>query len=120
MNRECEHEWVSNSGRGGEPIFKENGNMSTSAVMHVKCDKCGARTWLSEDDWNLLESNVIDLQDHHPHLTIPTKNAVHVLPVALIKDVIDGKKLIFDIDGWEDILPVILSDYLKGMEMNDD
>jgi len=116
MSDDCEHEWVSNSGRGGDPVFKKGGNMSEFATMHVKCNKCGARTWFADYHWKELSSNVTNIRDHYPHLTIPTNNSVHVLPVSLIRDVIDGRKLIFEIEGWEDFLPVILNDYLKGLE----
>jgi len=116
MNDECMHFWVANSGKGGDPVFKENRQLSEISTMHVKCEKCGARTWISEDDWDKPVSNVTAIQDHFPHLTIPAKKAVHVLPVSLIRDVIDGRKLILEIEGWEDFLPVILDDYLKGLE----
>lgn len=52
MNEECNHVWVSNSGKGGEPEFKVNLQLSTAPLMHVMCEKCGARTWMTEGQWN--------------------------------------------------------------------
>lgn len=47
MNKECPHYWISNSGRGGDPEFKKNRQMGSTPVMHVKCQRCGDRTWLT-------------------------------------------------------------------------
>lgn len=49
---ECEHYWVPNSGRGGEPKFLMNRTMHpTEPLMHVQCSRCGVRTWLTEAQW---------------------------------------------------------------------
>lgn len=53
----CDHLWVSNSGQGGEPVFKMNRQMSTFPVMHVKCKECGSRTWVNNSQWILMEIN---------------------------------------------------------------
>jgi hypothetical protein len=48
----CQHDWVSNSGNGGVPKFKTGvGIFGRSAAMHVRCRKCGDRTWLTESQW---------------------------------------------------------------------
>lgn len=47
----CKHYWIPNSGRGGEPEFKPNTQMSQEPLMHVKCEKCGARTWFTATQW---------------------------------------------------------------------
>lgn len=47
----CDHKWVANSGRGGDPSFRLNRQMSNVPVMHVTCAICGARTWLTEAQW---------------------------------------------------------------------
>lgn len=47
----CKHIWVANSGRGGEPDFRLNRQMSNEPLMHVKCSICGDRTWLTEAQW---------------------------------------------------------------------
>ncbi len=53
-NSDCEHVWVANSGAGGEPKFKMNRHMSHDPLMHVKCTKCGGRTWLTDNDWDAI------------------------------------------------------------------
>jgi hypothetical protein len=47
----CKCSWVANSGKGGKPEFTLNRQMSSKPLMHVKCEKCGARTWLNEYQW---------------------------------------------------------------------
>ena len=45
---DCKHVWVSNSGMGDKPIFTKNSQMGPVPLMHVRCEKCGCRTWLTE------------------------------------------------------------------------
>lgn len=47
----CEHVWLANSGRGGEPDFRLNRMMWFGEKMHVLCEVCGCRTWLSPEEW---------------------------------------------------------------------
>lgn len=54
----CDHIWVSNTGLGGDPVFKRNRQMSYIPHMHVTCKKCSARTWLTEDSWR--ENEILD------------------------------------------------------------
>ena len=49
----CNHIWVSNSGAGGDPIFK----MFVGGIerMHVKCGNgCNSRAWATREDWKEL------------------------------------------------------------------
>jgi len=56
LNDDCSHVWISNSGKGGHPEFRQNRQMSSEALMHVLCEECGARTWFTKDQWdNLIE-----------------------------------------------------------------
>lgn len=50
----CVHQWVSNSGKGGEPDFRANRQAWSGVKMHVRCSECGGRTWLSPDAWEAL------------------------------------------------------------------
>lgn len=52
---ECAHVWVSNSGRGGEPRFRSHGPTMPAHTMHVRCAKCGCRTWFTPSQWEGLE-----------------------------------------------------------------
>jgi hypothetical protein len=48
------HSWIANSGRGGEPAYKPGPNGPRAPhVMHVRCDGCGARTWLTRAEWEV-------------------------------------------------------------------
>ena len=49
---ECEHYWIPNSGKGGEPVFKQNSTMHSEPTMHARCSQCGDRTWFTERQWN--------------------------------------------------------------------
>lgn len=49
---ECDHYWMPNSGRGGEPEYRPNRQMSHELLMHVRCSQCGARTWFTEKQWH--------------------------------------------------------------------
>lgn len=52
LRSRCEHYWIPNSGRGGEPVFKRNSTMHAEPIMHVRCSQCGNRTWFTERQWN--------------------------------------------------------------------
>lgn len=51
IEKKCDHLWIANSGKGGEPDFKINRQMSPYPLMNVKCEKCNGRTWLSQRAW---------------------------------------------------------------------
>lgn len=39
-----------------------------------------------------MAAEIHDLADHRPHLTIAADDGVHVMPVALVREVIAGEK----------------------------
>jgi hypothetical protein len=41
---------------------------------------------------SLMAAEIHDLADHRPHLTIVADDGVHVMPVALVREVITGEK----------------------------
>lgn len=51
----CDHIWVSNSGEGGKPEFKLFSHLSATPTMHVKCEVCNCRTWMTQAQWQALE-----------------------------------------------------------------
>lgn len=64
----CSHVWVANGGRGGTPDFRANRQMSAEPLLKVACRTCGARTWLTEKQWNALPHGPLDHLDRaHPH-----------------------------------------------------
>jgi hypothetical protein len=54
MTPECDHYWIANSGRGGEPDFRPNRQMSPEPTMHVTCGRCKSRTWFTEKQWKAI------------------------------------------------------------------
>lgn len=59
----CKHIWIANSGRGGEPEFRLNRQMSDYPLMHVRCSGCGARTWKTGVQWDALAEAADDSSD---------------------------------------------------------
>lgn len=49
---QCAHVWTANSGKGGEPSF--NIRMGGDPVMHVRCNHCGTRTFLTREQWRFM------------------------------------------------------------------
>jgi hypothetical protein len=53
--QQCEHLWIANSGRGGEPEFRPAQIVAgDTPVMHVVCSRCQVRTWFSEARWRRI------------------------------------------------------------------
>jgi hypothetical protein len=55
---ECNHYWIPNSGKGGEPDFRLNRQMGSEPIMHVMCSLCGARTWFTAKQWQAIPATV--------------------------------------------------------------
>lgn len=55
---------------------------------------------------------VVHLDDHRPHITIGGANRVHVVPVALIESLIEGKLAFSDVED-QSMLQDVLSNWLK-------
>ena len=51
---DCDHQWIANSGKGGEPVYKLNSQMGRKPIMHARCSRCGDRTWFTADQWEIL------------------------------------------------------------------
>ena len=61
------------------------------------------------------KKNVTHIDDHKPCLTVICGESVHVVPVALIEDVISGKKDFTQLEQWDVLLKTILKDWLDGV-----
>lgn len=60
--------------------------------------------------------SVTRLDDHRPHLCIPTPDGnAHVLPVSLIDDIIAGRRSIDDIADRDQVMRAILSSWLDSL-----
>lgn len=58
-------------------------------------------------------SKITNLDDHRPHISIRTKDAVHVVPVAMIENIICGGLKLTDVDDWEPMIKAILEEWLE-------
>lgn len=63
------------------------------------------------------KQNITHIDDHKPHLTVNCGESVHVVPVALIEDVISGKKDFTQLDQWNVLLKTILKDWLDSVRV---
>ena len=62
-----------------------------------------------------MSHEIVNLDDHRPHITISCADGVHVMPVSLMKDVISGKKCLTQIESWGEIIKPILKHFLDGL-----
>ena len=63
------------------------------------------------------EQKVSSSDGHKPHLTVNCGESVHVVPVALIEDVIEGKKDFTQLERWDVLLKTILKDWLASVRV---
>ena len=63
-----------------------------------------------------VEDNIVNIEEKLPHIVINCGERVHVLPRSLIVDVIEERKCITQIEGWNDIVKVILTGFLEMIE----
>ena len=54
---DCDHYWIPNSGRGGEPKFRSMQH-TTKLLTCAKCLRCGNRNWFTEDAWNAAPKGI--------------------------------------------------------------
>lgn len=54
----CDHLWIANSGKGGQPDFKVIAGMSLFPLMHVQCEKCNDRTFLTKKNWFSIQEKL--------------------------------------------------------------
>ena len=54
----CNHLWIANTGKGGDPDFRINRMMSPFPLLQVKCEKCNGRTWVTEKNWFLIQEKL--------------------------------------------------------------
>lgn len=58
--------------------------------------------------------NVIDMADHKPHAAIFTPDGnVHVVPVAMLTNIADGKMSIDDVADRDQIVRAVFAEWLR-------
>lgn len=55
-------------------------------------------------------SNVTELDDYRPHFQVsdPVTGSVHVLPVALVSDIVYGRTKIDSVEEWQPMVRALL------------
>lgn len=53
MRDDCKHIFEPTQGYSGMPDFRMNRQMSNEPICHFKCNKCNARTFLTENQWDV-------------------------------------------------------------------
>ena len=64
---------------------------------------------------NAMSEKIVNIYDVKQHLTVNCGESVHVLPVSLIEDVINGEKCFTHIEGWGELIKPILRDWLNAV-----
>ena len=59
---------------------------------------------------------VVNFDDYMPHFAIDTGKKIHVIPEIVLKQIADGDMSLEDLDYANDIMRVILKEWLKGFE----
>ncbi len=70
---------------------------------------------ISPSGKNGMSEKIVNIEEAKPHLTVNCGETIHVIPVALIEDVIAGKKDFTQLDDWETLLKTILRDWLDSI-----
>lgn len=61
----------------------------------------------------LKMSELIFLDDNRKHVNVEDiDNNIHVIPLSVFNDIITGKISVIDLEDYEKIIPVIISEWL--------
>lgn len=62
---------------------------------------------------------VHNLDDYREHVVLVDRGgAAHVVPMSFFEDVANGKRSIYDLDGWDMLVPAIVDewiDFIRGV-----
>ena len=63
---------------------------------------------------------IIDIDDWRASMIIqtPKTQRVHLVPVSFFEDVAEGKRKITDLDDWESITEIIITEWLRARKEN--
>ena len=62
-----------------------------------------------------MENKVLELDDYRPHINVYAPTRVHTIPVSFFFDYAAGKREITDMEGWEEVVKVIVGEWLKSI-----
>ena len=62
-----------------------------------------------------MTADITSIDAYLPHVTISSKSGnQHVIPVQFFEDICSGKACITNLDGFEEVVPTIISEWLKA------
>lgn len=61
------------------------------------------------------ENKISNIEEAKPHLSVNCGEKIHVIPVALIEDVIKGRKDLTQLDDWEGIIRRVFEEWLSAV-----
>lgn len=61
-------------------------------------------------------SNIEYIADHRPHVVVQGCGRIHVIPESFFEDVIAGRRKISDLEDVAEVVPAILTDWLRCMK----
>lgn len=60
---------------------------------------------------------VVDLSEYRPHISMSCPDGnVHIVPIALLDDIVDGNRSIDDIEDRDQVIRAILADWLMYVD----
>ena len=62
-------------------------------------------------------TNIISIEGHRPHILLinEDENIGQIFPVSLIEDIITGRMRTDEIEEWDRLLRIILTNWLKSL-----
>lgn len=60
-----------------------------------------------------MAADIRDLADHRPHLTVEAEDGVHVIPLALVREVVSGGKSSSILT--EPVVRRIIAEWIEGV-----
>ena len=64
----------------------------------------------------LIMGKFVEIDQYRPHVTIPTDNGVYIVPEQVLRDIISGELEITEWEGYRDLIPTIIEDWLERMQ----
>ena len=92
-----------------------------TASVHLALTK---EAVIPPEKWTRRMGDVVSLDDHRPHITVLIEDGsearVVVAPITMFENMATGVLPITEVDGWESLVRVIISEWLDGLDVRMD
>lgn len=65
-----------------------------------------------------MKNSIEDINDYMPHVTIHGKKALHVLPLSVFRNIVQGKMKLSEVEDFDDFMPKVIEEWLELLNMN--